>query len=116
MILNPWDVQSKHIHTVDGISSPLYSGECRYGGGEMYLMQDVYGFDPYNQVIHQEVSPTVKASQGIANSGGGVLIVFGLDSYNQAIYKDVSCTIKTACGGDTIPKVAVMYNETDSDT
>ena len=38
MILNPWDVQSKHIHTTDGVSSPLYAGECRYGGGELYIL------------------------------------------------------------------------------
>lgn len=37
-ILNPWDVQSKHIHQIDGIASALYSGECRWGGGEIYIM------------------------------------------------------------------------------
>lgn len=38
MILNQWDVQSKHIHTPEGIASSLYAGECRYGGGEMYVL------------------------------------------------------------------------------
>lgn len=38
MILNPWDIQSKHIHTADGMASSLYAGECRYGGGEMYVL------------------------------------------------------------------------------
>ena len=38
MILNPWDIQSKHIHTADGTASALYAGECRYGGGEMYVL------------------------------------------------------------------------------
>ena len=38
MNLTPWDVQSKQIYTIDGIAPPLYSGECRYGGGEMYIM------------------------------------------------------------------------------
>lgn len=38
MILNPWDVQSKHIHTDDGIMSALYSGECCWGGGEAYVL------------------------------------------------------------------------------
>ena len=37
--LNPWDVQSKHIQTEDGVAESLYSGECRYGGGESYVMQ-----------------------------------------------------------------------------
>ena len=36
--LNPWDVQSKHIQTPDGVAESLYAGECRYGGGESYVM------------------------------------------------------------------------------
>ena len=36
--LNPWDVQSKHIQPTDGKAEALYSGECRYGGGESYVM------------------------------------------------------------------------------
>lgn len=36
--LNPWDVQSKHIMDVSGISEALYAGECRYGGGEAYVL------------------------------------------------------------------------------
>ena len=38
MNLTPWDVQSKHIYTIDGVAPPLYSGECRYGGGEAYIL------------------------------------------------------------------------------
>lgn len=36
--LNPWDVQSKHIQPEDGIAESLYAAECRYGGGESYVM------------------------------------------------------------------------------
>lgn len=36
--LNPWDVQSKHVQPESGIAESLYSGECRYGGGESYVM------------------------------------------------------------------------------
>lgn len=52
MILNQWDVQSKHIHTTDGVASPLYAGECRYGGGEMYVLvvgEDEQDKDQENQ-------------------------------------------------------------------
>ena len=35
--LNPWDVQSKHIMSTDGISETLYAGECRWGGSEAYV-------------------------------------------------------------------------------
>jgi len=38
--LNPWDVQSKHIQSENGVAESLYSGECRYGGGESYVMQN----------------------------------------------------------------------------
>ena len=38
--LNSWDVQSKHIQPEDGKAEALYSGECRYGGGESYVMQE----------------------------------------------------------------------------
>ena len=33
MVLNPWDVQSKHIYTPDGIAEALCNGEKRWGGG-----------------------------------------------------------------------------------
>lgn len=39
MNLNKDDVQSKGIYTEDGIAPSLYSGECRYSGGECYVMK-----------------------------------------------------------------------------
>ena len=39
--LNPWDVQSKHIMSVNGVAETLYSGECRYGGGEAYVLYEM---------------------------------------------------------------------------
>ena len=42
-ILNPWDVQSKHIMSTDGISRTLYAGECRWGGGEAYVCYAIEG-------------------------------------------------------------------------
>lgn len=41
--LNPWDVQSKHVQPEEGIAEALYSGECRGGGGESYVMQGING-------------------------------------------------------------------------
>lgn len=38
--LNSWDVQSKHIQPENGVAESLYSGECRYGGGESYVLQN----------------------------------------------------------------------------
>lgn len=41
--LNPWDIQSKHIVTPDGISEALYAGECRWAGGEHYVCYAIEG-------------------------------------------------------------------------
>lgn len=42
--LNGWDVQSKHIQPADGIAEALYAGECRYAGGESYVMPNAISF------------------------------------------------------------------------
>lgn len=42
--LNGWDVQSKHIQPADGIAEALYAGECRYAGGESYVMPSAISF------------------------------------------------------------------------
>ena len=74
--LNPWDVQSKHSQPENGIAETLYSGECRYGGGESYVMQNqknadtstYYGFQGQagasdNMPVIEEVTPTMRANQ-----------------------------------------------------
>ncbi len=38
--LNQWDIQSKHVFSIDGICEALYAGECRYGGGEHYVVYE----------------------------------------------------------------------------
>ena len=53
MILNPWDVQSKRIHTTDGIVSTLNSGERRWGGGDEYILVEGEERD-----ISEQDSPT----------------------------------------------------------
>jgi hypothetical protein len=56
--LNSWDVQSKHIQPEDGKAEALYSGECRYGGGESYVMQSkVYGISPYDSNAMKSSNP-----------------------------------------------------------
>jgi len=41
--LNRGDVQSKAIISPAGIAPSLYAGECRYGGGELYIIDRVNG-------------------------------------------------------------------------
>lgn len=59
--LNSWDVQSKHIQLENGIAETLYSGECRYGGGESYVMQNqkavVYGISAYDSNAMKSSNP-----------------------------------------------------------
>lgn len=70
--LNSWDVQSKHIQPEDGIAESLYSGECRGGGGESYVMQTpAIAFDraaynqgqnaQYNFSVEEELAQTIVA-------------------------------------------------------
>ena len=61
--LNPWDIQSKHIQSEDGVAESLYAGECRGGGGESYVMQDskeavIYGISPYDSNAMKSSNPT----------------------------------------------------------
>lgn len=41
--LTPLDVQSKQIYTAEGVAPPLYAGECRWGGGECYVLDKANG-------------------------------------------------------------------------
>lgn len=56
--LNGWDVQSKHIQPQDGIAESLYAGECRYGGGESYVM----AVDAWNGTEAEECNGNLQSS------------------------------------------------------
>lgn len=73
--LNGWDVQSKHIQPEEGIAESLYSGECRYGGGESYVMQKCYGVSPYHSKGMLSDNPNVgfyeaDTTRTLDNNGG----------------------------------------------
>ena len=61
--LNSWDVQSKHIQPEDGIAESLYSGECRYGGGESYVLQSqpTIAMETFHCTTEEEIVQTLKA-------------------------------------------------------
>ena len=87
--LNPWDVQSKHIQPESGKAEALYSGECRYGGGESYVMQEktVYGIcsdgsnsmkssNPHSGIYEADTTRTLDLNGGNPNCNqGGMVIV-----------------------------------------
>ena len=105
--LNKDDVQSKAILDPRGIAPALYAGECRYGGGECYVMvpsddnavpytlksrvgepavaypSEAVGVDLYNQVLTGYVSKSMTAS---ASDADHVPCVIHLPSIREAQY------------------------------
>ncbi len=92
--LNPWDVQSKHIQPEDGKAEALYSGECRGGGGESYVMclndqdgsqkaeadrshinEKTFANDAYDKFSESDSSATLKQSGGIYGGGSESLVI-----------------------------------------
>jgi len=73
--LNGWDVQSKHIQPQDGIAEALYSGECRGGGGESYVMQTSDG----------EIAGTLDASyyKGVGFRQGREITIVAQSTYPE---------------------------------
>lgn len=70
MILNPWDVQSKQVHTTDGVASTLYAGESTWGGGWQFILE--------KKMSYQE-----KTGALMANSHPGSYC--GQDAYNDML-------------------------------
>lgn len=71
--LNPWEHQAKHIQPENGIAETLYAGECRYGGGESYVLQNqepvlLESNQNHATIQTDGVSTTLPASMG---EGGG---------------------------------------------
>jgi len=102
--LNGWDVQSKHIQPEDGKAEALYSGECRGGGGESYVMQSkVYGVSAYESNAMKSANPhsgiyEAKTTRTLDNNGGnpacnqgGMIVLEGngsRDSHRGDGYKE----------------------------
>ena len=81
--LNSWDVQSKHIQPENGKSEALYSGECRYGGGESYVMQACGDRDNPSISVSKEVAYTIP-SNPMSDRGQAVLF----DAYQHHGYRE----------------------------
>ena len=91
--LNSWDVQSKHIQPENEKAEALYSGECRGGGGESYVMQntEVYGIcsdnsnsmkssNPYSGIYKADTTRTLDLNGGNpACNQGGMIVLEGND-------------------------------------
>ena len=87
--LNPWDVQSKHIQTEDGVAEALYSGECRYGGGESYVMQEKNAC-VLNDQGGDVMNVSDKAGTLRAQDHGHPPVVFGISPYDSNAMKSAN--------------------------
>lgn len=97
--LNPWDVQSKHIQPKDGVAEALYSGECRYGGGESYVLDDsepilLESNQNHATVQTDGVCTALPASMGMG--GGYVPMVVGADLYNHQLTGETAATLNAS--------------------
>jgi len=109
--LNPWDVQSKHIQPPNGVAESLYAGECRYGGGESYVL--AAGFKAGQSKdgglgYAKEQAPTLSATPSALEP---TVVVAGF-SYGQSEHarslgyqEEVSPTLRSGEGGNQKPVV-----------
>lgn len=119
--LNNWDVESKHVFDVNGISDALYAGECRYGGGEKYVLyesKNTMGFDAYNLDSTEDKAKTLTAGR---NDTHNIPVVchnnsmMGFDVYNMASTGDVSKTLNSIrSDSDHTPVVCYGISAYDS--
>ena len=78
--LNKGDVQSKTILDPDGIAPSLYAGECRGGGGEMYVLDEkplCMATQQGGAEIMEDKCPTIIASAGMSGNNQPVICLQG---------------------------------------
>ena len=88
--LNGGDFQSKTILDPQGIAPSLYAGECRYGGGELYVLDKI-----------REIGTPIAVDQGGGKSGANY-------------HHDLSPTLTCTHGGE--PAVADSFDALSSNS
>ena len=88
--LNPFDVQSRHIITTDGVAETLYAG-CGMRGGQQYVLVKKMNKD---------------TNKSVDNANRTKAIAF--DKYNQEVCGEVAPTLKRVQGGDDYPTVFTL--------
>ena len=93
---NSWDIQSKHIQPMDGTAETLYSGECRYGGGESYVLALEPGAASRvgGHIYEDGASGSLRAEAG----DNQMSVCYGVDVYNQTVDGDIASTVTTVVG------------------
>jgi DNA (cytosine-5)-methyltransferase 1 len=89
--LNGWDVQSKHIQPENGIAESLYSGECRGGGGESYVLQKTSESLSFQERAGKEGGGKgiliQKERTGALSTLNNQPVCYGISSYNSNAMK-----------------------------
>lgn len=116
--LNGWDVQSKHIQPMDGKAEALYSGECRGGGGESYVLQNqkAIGFNGWQSITAkmptlEEKMPPIEATMppNVMTFEPGATSRIGGHFYDD----DVAGTVRANAGDN---QQAVVYGISSNDS
>ena len=89
----PWDVESKHIMDINGVSEALHSGECRWGGGEKCVLYE-NGLSKKNSVL------CFKERAGKPGGGKGILIGENKTFTLSTLQQDVICYSPDAINED----------------
>lgn len=110
--LNPWDVQSKHIQPEDGVAESLYAGECRYGGGESYVMQNppVQSMELFHCTSEEDKVQTLKARD--YKDPQVVCVDMGGGKSQCGVTQDQSPTLTTTHGGEPVVHQATPIQTT----
>ncbi len=115
--LNSWDIQSKHVQPEDGVAESLYAGECRYGGGESYVLQEptVYNGEVITSPTNQS-KPKPGVCHALTNDTRNYLVEevasgfsFGQSANARSLGYQEECspTLRGGEGGNQKPVVLV---------
>ena len=94
---NSWDIQSKHIQPENGIAETLYSGECRYGGGESYVLSLEPGAASRvgGHIYDDNISGSLRAKAG----DNQMSVCYGADIRNGKLDEEINGTLQAKSSG-----------------
>ena len=94
---NSWDIQSKHIQPENGIAETLYSGECRYGGGESYVLALEPGAASRvgGHIYDDNISGSLRAKAG----DNQMSVCYGADIRNGKLDEEINGTLQAKSSG-----------------
>ena len=112
--LNPFEHQAKQVQPENGKANALYAGECRYGGGESYVLKTVALEGNGSRPSHHGDGFKVTDKMYSLNTVDRHAIF--ADIYNHSVTGDVAATLNaTSCDSPTHSGPSVITNEVLND-